>query len=519
MFDLIIKNGLVFDGTGAPASRQDIGIRGDSIEAVDDLSRADADTVIDAAGKNVCPGFIDAHSHSDTYLLIEPSAPSKVFQGITTEVVGNCGASAAPRTGEYHMPSDWADKEYPGTWSTVAEYRELLEQARPAPNVVLLVGHGALRAGVVGYGDKRLELAELERMTDLLDCALDEGARGLSTGLIYAPGMFADEPELLALTQLVAKYDGIYTSHMRSEGRGLLDAIEETIAIGDKSEVRVQVSHLKAAGRGNWGLADAAIELVHDAIAAGKDVAADRYPYTSGCTELDVVFPDWAAAGGREKVMERLRTTADRERLRDDLIASRPAENWADIIVGSTEHPDNARYRGMPLVDVAADLGVSVVEAILHLTETDHLKTTAFFSGMNEDNMWKILAQPFVMLGTDASLRAPEGPLSHDYPHPRAYGSFPRFLRASLDGRTVGPAEAIRKMTSLAAERFRLRGRGVIRQGYKADIVVFDPNAITDKSTYASPHELSIGIEQLLVNGVVTIDHGKLTGNRAGTFL
>ncbi|HOW96325.1 MAG TPA: D-aminoacylase [Kiritimatiellia bacterium] len=518
-FDVLIRGGQVLDGTGTPARRADIGLLGDRIEAVEDLSLAEAGVVVDAAGRCVCPGFIDVHSHSDAYLLIEPAAPSKVFQGVTTEVVGNCGASAAPRLGRYLMPSDWRAMPYPGSWRTVAEYRALLEQVKPAVNVVLLIGHNALRASVMGYEERRSTADELAEMKALLARCMDEGGAGWSTGLIYSPGMFAAPSEIVELARVVAGRKGIYTSHMRSEGGRLLEALDETIGVGRETGVRVQVSHLKTSGRANWGLREAALDRVRAARAEGLEVAADRYPYTASCTDLDVILPDWAAGGGREEVLTRLRDPATRARIREEIAARRDAAYWENLVIGSVRHPGNAGFKGRPIVEVARRLGLEPVDAALHLMDTDELHTSGIFFGMSEDNMWRILAEPYVMIGSDASLRAPSGPLSRDHPHPRAYGAFPRFLRASLDGRTVSPAEAVRKMTSLPARQFGLKDRGLIEPGMKADIVVFDAGGVGDAATYEEPHRLARGIETLMVNGQAVLSGGKPTNVRPGRFL
>jgi N-acyl-D-amino-acid deacylase len=527
MFDLLITGGDVLDGMGTDPVRSDIGITGDTIAAVGDLSNAEARQVIDLGpacpqspqSAIVCPGFIDVHSHSDAYLLIEPLAPSKLYQGVTTEVVGNCGASAAPLTGEYRMPSDWREMAFPGGWRSVAEYRALLEEVGPAVNALLLVGHNTLRAGVVGYENRLATIDERRAMAALLARGMDEGARGLSTGLIYSPGMFAPRDEIVELAQVAADHDGIYTSHMRSESRYLLEAIDEALAIGNASGIRVEISHLKVGGRDNWGLIDAALDRIRSARERGQEVAADRYPYTSACTDLDVIFPDWAAEGGRDAVLGRLRSPAERARLREDLLASRSDAYWPTVTIGSTSHAENRRFQGMPLLEVASELGVEPVDAVLHLTETDELKTGAFFFGMNEDNMLRILAEPYVMLGSDASLRAPTGPLSHDYPHPRAYGSFVRFLRMALDGRTVPLPEAVRKMTSLPAQQFSLADRGTLAVGKRADIAILVPGRLRETTGYADPHRLAEGVSHVMVNGVLTLVDGKPTGQRNGRFL
>jgi N-acyl-D-amino-acid deacylase len=517
--DLKIAGGQVADGTGAPLRRADVGILAGRITEVGDLSAAPARRVVDAAEKMVCPGFIDSHSHSDSYLLLEPSAPSKIYQGVTTEVVGNCGASAAPLLGLSKLPSDWEDKTYPGRWRTMAEYRALLESVRPAVNAVPLAGHGKLRAAVMGYEARAARPDEVREMARLLECAMDEGAAGLSTGLIYAPGMYAAPEEVAALAAVAARRNGIYTTHMRSEGAGLLEAIDEALAVSRRSGVRLCISHLKTSGRGNWHLLEAALGRIEAARAEGLSVAADRYPYIASNTDLDVILPAWAAGGGREAVLARLADPETRLRLRTELLANRPETYWGTVVIGSTAHPDHAGLQGKPLDEAARMLGLEPVDAALTLIEKDGLRTSAFFFGMSEENMWRILAQPWVMIGSDASVRAPAGVLSHDYPHPRAYGTFPRFLRAALDGKTVSPVEAIRKMTSLPAAHFRLTGRGVLRKGAAADVLVLDPERVRDVSTFAAPHALSEGVDLVAVNGVVTLEAGALTGNRGGRVL
>lgn len=518
MFDLKIVDGMVLDGTGSPARRADVGITADRITAIGDLGAAEARSVILAGGRMVCPGFIDTHSHSDAYLLIEPTAPSKVYQGVTTEVVGNCGASAAPCLGAAHLASDWQLHSYPGKWQTMAEYRQVLETVRPAMNVVPLVGHNVLRASVMGYEGRAATEDECKAMERLLEQSLDEGGRGLSSGLIYPPGMYAANEEILRLARVVRRKGGIYTSHMRSESSRLIEALNETIGVARETGVRVQVSHLKTSGQGNWHLIDAALATITAARTAGLAVAADRYPYISSCTELDVIFPDWATEGGREAELARLKDPVIRARLRAELIERRSERSWGSITIGSTTEA-NKLFRGVPLEDVAAQLGLEPVDAALYLIETDGLMTSAFFQGMSEDNLWRILEQPWVMIGSDASLRAPWGPLSRDYPHPRAYGSFPKFLKAALEGKTVALPEAVRKMTSLPAAQFELARRGELREGYQADVVVLDAGALGDCATFSDPHRFSGGITHLVVNGKMTLADGQLTGVRSGVWL
>ncbi len=518
MLDLKIAGGSMIDGTGRAAVPADIGVVGSRIVDIGDLTSAQAQRELDARGRLVCPGFIDAHSHSDAYLMLEPSAASKLYQGVTTEVVGNCGASAAPRLGEARLSSDWLNFEYPGTWQSMAEYRALLERVTPAVNVVALVGHNLLRRGVVGCAGRAATPDELAAMVRRLDEAMDAGARGLSTGLIYQPGMYATALEIETLARTVSARGGLYTSHMRSEGARLIESLEETIGIGRTTGVRVQVSHLKTAGRTHWPLIDRALATIEGARSDGVEVAADRYPYVASGTDLDVILPNWASEGGHDAELARLRDPETRARIRAAVLESRYEDYWGTVTVGSSV-AQQGRFRGRPLCDVAAELGMEPVDAALYLIEADDLHTSAFFQGMCEENMWRILAQPYVMIGSDASVRAPWGPLSRDFPHPRAYGSFPCFLRAALDGRTVSLEDAVRKMTSLPADHFRIADRGRLLAGKQADIVVVDPGAVRDLSTYEAPHQLAAGITHVVVNGTVELADGRLTGQRAGVWL
>ena len=520
MFDIKIINGVLLDGSGAEAQRMDVGISGDSVEAIGNLSASEAKNTIDASGCIVCPGFIDAHTHSDSYLLLEPTSPSKIHQGITTEVCGNCGASAAPVTSFEHLPSDWADKSYPAKWSSVSEFRTLIEEQGIGVNMVMMAGHNTLRRSFDGYENRAVTSDELRLMERKLEESFDAGVRGLSTGLVYAPGMFAPQAEIVSLAKIAGRYDGIYTSHMRSEGDALLEAIEETIGIGDAAGVRVQISHLKVSGRRNWDKIDAVLDLIRSAREKGVPVAADRYPYVSGATDLDVVFPEWASDGGRTGVLARLEDAAVRERLRSELIESRDYDDWGGVLVGSTVHPDNRRFRGLSLIDVALLLELEhPVDAILYLCQKDEMMTGAFFAGMSEDNMRRILSEPYVMLGSDASLRALSGPLSRDYPHPRAYGTMPRFLRMVIDEELMPLNEAVRKMTSLPAEQFRLDRRGEIKTGYAADVVVFEAEELKDNATYAAPHAFASGVRHVIVNGECALSDGKRSGCLGGRIL
>lgn len=519
MLDLKITGGKIIDGSGSIGFYGDIGVSGNKIDSIGDLSKLDAAQTFNAENLIVCPGFIDAHSHSDTYLLIEPAATSKITQGVTTEIVGNCGASAAPIKTLKNLPSDWQQQNYKTKWSSMADFLNLLEDAAPAVNVAALVGHGKIRAWVMDYADRLPDKHETQEMAKLLDECLDAGAAGMSSGLIYPPGMFADQNEITELARRVAAHNGVYTSHMRNEGTRLLEALDEIIATGMAAGVKIEISHLKTSGKTSWHLIEPALEKIRTAIANGVIAGADRYPYTAGNTDLDVVLPDWAQEGGREKILNRLRDTKTRKQIINDLEASRPEEDWNDVMIGSTSHPDNRPFRGMSIIQTAHKLGISPCETIVRLIQTDNLATSAFFFGMNEDNMWKIISEPYIMIGSDASLRAPTGPLSHDHPHPRAYGTFPKVIRAAIAGKIAPLHETIRKATSLPASHFSLTGRGTLKSGYFADIVAFDPETINDNATWAEPHQIASGITHVIVNGTPTIIDSRQTGKRAGSIL
>ncbi len=509
-FDLKIRNGTVIIGDNTDGIRCDIGIRNTTIAQLGDLSESTAKNTIDAEGCVVCPGFIDAHSHSDTYLLLEPSAASKIYQGITTEICGNCGASAAPLNGDYKMPSDWLDKHYKKPWKTVADYRARFTEAQPAINAALLVGHNTLHAGICGYEPRAATSNEMRLMIQTLEQALDEGAMGLSSGLAYPPGSAVPREEIIELATVVAKHGGLYTTHMRSESDGLLDSIGEAIDIAERSGARLQISHLKASGPGNWNKLEAALEKVRRAGAG-----SDRYPYTAGCTDLDIVLPLWATYGGRDAILGRLRDLKLRDKIRTELLLH-PADHWDNVMVGSTQFEE---FKGAYLPDVAETLQLHPVDALLRLIDLDDLKTGGIFFSMSEENMWRVLAEPFVSIGSDGSMRAPWGPLSHDHPHPRAYGSHTKFLRAALDGKTVALPEAIYKMTGLPAKQFNLKNRGVLKKGYAADLLVFDPQTLKEHSSYANPHQLSDGMCHVIVNGVHSLINGSHTSQHGGIFL
>lgn len=517
----VIRNGTIVDGTGAPAFVGDVLVEGDLIAAVVPHAETparygNADRVIDATGLLVTPGFIDAHTHSDAYLVIEPDAPSKIAQGITTGINGQCGGSVAPRYGEARLSSDWASILGERlTWHSVAEYREVLAKAHPAVNTVQFVGHNTLRSSVVGYAGRSSTADELKRMSYLLEQSLDEGGWGLTTGLIYQPGKYATNEEVVSLARVAAARGGFYATHMRSEGDRLLESIDEVIDLVHATGIRAEISHLKTSGRANWGKVDAALDKIEGAMAAGLLLGSDRYPYCAAGTDLDVVFPDWAGEGAAKAECVRLADPATRKRIIDEIDAS--GRDWASVMIGGTWHEDTKPYSGKTVAESFAPFG-SPGAFICEILAKDLCRTGAFFFGMSEENLDKIYARPWIVPGSDASLRASWGPLGADHPHPRAYGTMPEFYRRV---RALGFSreETIARMTSVPARRFEIPRRGTLEKGNFADVVVWDEKSFASRATYLNPHQFAAGVSCVMVNGVIPYENGVLTGNRAGHFL
>lgn len=536
-FDLIIRNGRLVDGTGAAERVADISVSGEHIAVIGDLSAAGAAREIDAGGLVVAPGFIDAHAHSDAYLLLEPDAPSKLAQGVTTEINGQCGGSAVPRLGQARLSSDWASQYYPSlhtskgvqrattpgaTWTTVASYRELFDAVRPAINTVQFIGHNTLRAGVMGYEPRAATVDEVREMCRRLEQALDEGGWGITTGLLYQPGKHAMPDEITALARAAAAKGGIYTTHMRSEGDRLLESIEEVLALSRDTGIQAQISHLKTSGKDNWGKLETALAMLNGARAQGFNVQADRYPYTAAGTDLDVVLPDWASAGGRDDILKNLRDPATRKQIERELDGG--SRDWSTVMIGGGWSETPRAFSGRTVSEAATALGLSPGETVCRFIDADDTRTGAFFFGMCEANLHRIYEQPWLMPCSDASLRAPWGPLGQDHPHPRAYGTMPRFLRL-MTGRVEGFAkicgleETIRRMTALPAQTFGIKDRGVLHEGAFADITIFDDAQFSDTATYAQPHQFATGMRHVIVNGAISYADGQFTGERHGRFL
>ena len=510
----LIANGTIIDGSGRGAYAGSVLVDGEKIIDVvrqGDALPQDVET-IDASGCLVTPGFIDCHAHSDAYLVIEPNAPSKIAQGVTTEINGQCGGSAAPRYGEARLSSDWASILGERlNWRSMAEYRGELEKAKIALNTVQFVGHNTLRSSVVGYAPREATAEELKRMVRLLEESLDAGGFGLSTGLVYQPGKYAAQSEVLALAKAAADKGAFYSTHMRSEGDELLESVDEVMRLAEATGIRAQISHIKTSQRRNWHKIDALLEKVDGAVASGVLMGADRYPFCAAGTDLDIVFPDWAGVGGAFEEMKRLADPTLRVRIESELNAS--DRDWSTVMIGGVWHEDNRAYCGRFVSELTDDPGRFVCDVLVR----DKCRTGGFFFGMSEGNLKRILAKPWVLPGSDASLRCPWGALGEDHPHPRSYATMPEFYRRVRE--LVGREAAIRRMTAMPAERFGLKGRGVLAKGAFADIVVWREDEFCGLSTYAEPHRFSGGMEAVMVNGAIPYLRGKFTGRRAGKFI
>jgi N-acyl-D-amino-acid deacylase len=523
-FDLVLKGGTILDGTGAPAYPGDVGIVGDRIAAIGDIALPQAARVVDVRGLQVCPGFIDIHTHSDGDILAYPTADSRVRQGITTELTGNCGSSVAPLLGpiaEERRSGLRRDGIEPD-WTDVAGYFARVERERVSINHAMLLGQGTLRECAAGVADRPLGTDETKAVLRAVEEGMEQGAFGLSTGLEYTPGRFTPTDEIVAMARLVARRGGLYTSHIRNEERGLLEATDEAIRIGRLAGVRVEVSHVKASGRGNWGKQSASLALIEAGRRDGVEVLGDAYPYTAYSTGLTVTFPGWSLDGGTPAVLARLRG-AERERIRKevlDYVLNGDPGDFALIVISSVQTTKNRRLVGKNLAEVAADWKVEPVEALLRLVDEEDTAVSYVGHGMSPDNVARVLQHPLLMIGSDGSTMAPTGRAAETRPHPRSYGTYPRVLGYYARERHLFDLPtAVRKMTSLPADQIGLRDRGRLARGKKADVVVFDAATVIDVATFEDPHRYPVGIVYVLVNGVPVVERGAHTGARPGQVL
>ena len=528
-FDLVLTNGHIIDGTGSPWYSGDLGIREGKIAAIGNLANAPRKRTIDVQGQVVAPGFIDMLGQSEMTILVDPRLPSKIYQGITTEITGE-GNSAAPLN-DVIIRADVASYQHlkiTPDWRTMRQYFARLEKQGMGINLASYVGATQVRRMVLGDENKAPTPDQLNQMKALVRDAMHDGAVGLSTSLEYAPAPYAKTDELIALAAEASKFGGIYATHMRNESDSVLQAIDEALRIGREAHIPVEIWHLKVAGKANWGRMPEVVAKISSARAEGMDVAADTYAYPAWFNSFSAFIPQWAHDGGDAKLIQRLQDPAMRARIRKDMM-TRSTEwdnEWQEIpgpeavMIGVVQNPKLVPLQGKTLADVAKLWNKDPIDALFDLLIEDKAFTEVAVFGMSEPDVLLALQQPWVAVDNDSSGTSPEGLLGQEHPHPRAYGTFPRILRKYVRGeKKLALEDAIRKFSSLPAQRMRLTDRGVLKQGMWADVVVFDPATIRDLATFEKPNQLSQGMNYVLVNGVPVIDQGKMTGVLPGKVL
>ena len=528
-YDVVIINGHIIDGTGSPWYSADIGIRDGKIAAIGKLKETVRARTIDAQGKVVAPGFIDMLGQSELTILVDPRVPSKIYQGITTEITGE-GESVAPLNDTLIQADRLSFDHYHITpdWRTFRQYFARLERQGIGINLASYVGATQVRRMVLGDGDVQPTPEQLEQMKKLVRQAMHDGAVGVSTALEYPPAPYAKTQELIALAAEASSFGGVYATHMRNESDSVLVAIDEALRIGWEAHIPVEIWHLKVAGKDNWGRMPEVVAKINAARAEGVDVAADTYAYTAWFNDLAAFIPPWAHDGGKVKLMERLNDPMTRARIRKDMLT--PSKDWDNewleipgpesVLIGVVQNQNLLPLQGKTLADVAKLWNKEPMEALFDLLTQDQAFTYVAVFGMSEPDVALALQQPWVSIDNDSSGTSPEGILGQEHPHPRAYGTFPRILSKYVrEEKKLTLEDAIRKFSALPAQRMRLSDRGVLKTGMWADLVVFDPANIHDLATFAEPNQLSQGMEYVLVNGTLVIDQGKMTGARPGKVL
>ena len=528
-YDLVIRNGHIVDGTGSPWYAGDVAIRDGRIAAVGPVLGAKAGKTIDAHGMVVAPGFIDMLGQSDLTILVRPDLPSKIFQGITTEFTGE-GSSAAPLNSRIIAADRLAYDHLKITpdWQTLGQYFARLERQKIGINVGDYVGATQVRRMVIGDDDRAPTSKELEQMRRLVREAMEDGAMGLSTSLQYPPAPYAKTEELIALASEASRYGGSYATHMRSESDDVLPALDEAIRIGREARLPVEIWHIKVAGKRNFGRMREVVGKIDSARKAGVDIAADTYAYTAWFNSLSAMVPPWAHDGGTDKLIQRMKDPAARKKIRHDMETQGSWENNAwqeisnpdDILIGAVQNPELLPLQGKTLGAIAREKKADPLDALLDLLIADRAFTSVAVFGMDEPDVTLALQQPWVSINNDSEGTAPDGILGQEHPHPRAYGTFPRILRKYVrEEKRLTLEDAIRKFSSLPAQRMRISDRGVLKAGMWADIVVFDPDSVRDLATFEKPNQLSEGMRWVLVNGVPVIADGKATGALPGKVL
>ena len=516
-----LANCRIVDGTGAPGFTGFVTVVDNRIERVATTPPTLVGTHIEADGLTVTPGFIDMHSHSDLTLFADGRAVSKISQGITLEIIGQCGISGAPLYG--HMQDEvgkFFDRhQLKRPYSSMKEYLNFID-GQMAVNILALIGHGTLRRGVMGEGDASASVEEIRAMQEAVDAAMQAGAVGLSTGLIYPPGCYTPTDEVVEVTRPIARYQGLYFSHLRNEGDTLVEAVDEALRIGREAGVGVQLSHHKAMGPHNWGKTRITLEHINQAIASGQDVYMDQYPYVASATSLTALLPDWALIGGAQKALERLRDDTLLRRIMNETEAKESRFGWDRTRIGTVRDGQDRRLQGKSLARIAENWGMAPVTALIKILQDNEMQVSMIRFGMGEEDVERVFRHPRTLVGTDGSGSAPDGPLSQGNPHPRTYGTFPRVLAEFVrEKHWVSLEEAIHRMTGLAAQRLGLKNRGRIASGYVADLVLLDSDRVDDVATFENPHQTAEGIHRVYVNGSLVWHDNRHTGRMPGRAL
>ena len=529
IYDVVIRGGTVYDGTGTPGRRTDVAISGDRIARVGDLSSAAGTLIVDARGLAVAPGFINMLSWSTESLLVDGRSQGEIRQGVTTEIFGE-GSSMGPLTEamKQRMVENMGDVKYEITWTTLSEYLRELEKRGVSPNVASFVGATTLREHAIGLEDRKPTAAQLAEMRALVAAEMEAGALGIGSSLIYAPAFYATTEELIELCKVAAKYGGKYISHIRSEGNRLLEAVDELIRISEQARIPAEIYHLKAAGAANWPKMDRVIAAIEAARRRGLKITADMYTYTAGATGLDAAMPPWVLDGGYDAAYTRLADPAMRLKIAHAIRT--PSPEWENLYLaaGSADRVLLVEFKsealkpltGMTLADAAKTRGEDPVETIMNLVLEDRSRVGTVYFMMSEDNIRKQIRLPWVSFGSDAASMAPEPPFTRSSAHPRAYGNFARLLgRYTRDERLIPLHEAVRRLSGLPATNLELDRRGFLKEGMFADVVVFDPGTIDDRATFEKPHQYAVGMRQVFVNGTHVLKDGEHTGAKPGRAL
>ncbi len=523
-YDLVIAGGSVLDGEGSPAVRADVGIRAERIATIGDLQAAAATRRIDAAGLTVAPGFVDMHNHSDYTILVEPKAESMIRQGVTTMVLGESRSAGPIKAGadEARARADGVTVD----WTTLGGYFAKLERQHMATNIASYVGEEQVWTYVKGYGQPPATAADLDEMKRLIAQAMEEGAMGLSTALLQPPSSFATTADLIELAKTAKQYGGIYSSHIRDEGEGVFRAIDEAIQVGKGAKIPVDIIHMKIAHRQLWGRASEIIAMVQKARDEGFDIRANVYPYTAGQNNLSSIVPPWAHDGGREKLLERLADPAARKRMREEVMNGLPnwynhylatGDGWGGMILVSLQRERNKPFQGKRMSELIKARGGHPADVLFDVLIEERGSVPTVFFHHSEADMQLIMKQPWTSIGSDGSAVNPDGPTGRTHPHPRYYGTFPRVLgRYVRELKVIPLAEAVKKMTSMNADKIGITDRGRLKEGQFADVTIFDADRVVDRATFENPHQFPVGIEYVIVNGQVTIDKGQHTGALAG---